>query len=210
MFETCYEMSVIRFRGDLCTDYGLRLRNVNDSSFVSCIVSSVGQNGGAGQAVYLGSATVGQNQRNIFSGCQLTSGLGYKGAPFVDAAMQIGFQETGTADYNQYINNKITNALNTAVVLVGANNTVRSNGGWITENSGTAAILNTTTSIVVNHGLAATPTDVQISPAENPTNAVTYWWVDTLTATQFTIHVNADPGASNMDFRWRAVVGAGN
>ncbi len=77
-------------------------------------------------------------------------------------------------------------------------------------NSGTATVADSTTSIVVNHGLATTPTRVQITPTNNPTNAVSFWWVDTLTPTQFTINVNADPGASGLDFDWRAVVGEGN
>lgn len=88
--------------------------------------------------------------------------------------------------------------------------TIRSTYGYVTENSGTATIANGNTSIVVTHGLATTPTRVQITPRENPTNAVSFWWVDTLTATQFTININADPGASGLDFDWRAVVGEGN
>ena len=86
----------------------------------------------------------------------------------------------------------------------------RNNIGWKTENSGTATVLNTTTSIVVAHELAATPTRIQITPRENPTNAVSFWWVDTVGTTNFTINVNADPGASNLDFDWRAQVGEGN
>lgn len=77
------------------------------------------------------------------------------------------------------------------------------------HNSGTAAVLNSNTSIVVSHGLITTPTRVQITPRENPTNAVAFWWVDTLTTTQFTINVNADPGASNLDFDWHAQIGEG-
>jgi len=96
------------------------------------------------------------------------------------------------------------------IVPTGTDEIVVMNRGYVTSNSGTATVLNTTTSIVVNHGLATTPTRVQITPTENPTNAVSFWWVDTLTATQFTIHVNADPGASNLDFDWRAVIGEGN
>ncbi|MDD5095176.1 MAG: right-handed parallel beta-helix repeat-containing protein [Dehalococcoidia bacterium] len=83
------------------------------------------------------------------------------------------------------------------------------NIGYVTSNSGTATVASGGTSIVVNHGLVTTPTRVQITPRENPTNAVSFWWVDTLTTTQFTIHVNADPGASNLDFDWRAVIGEG-
>lgn len=80
------------------------------------------------------------------------------------------------------------------------------NIGWVTENTGTATVANGTTSIAVNHGLSETPTRVIVTPAEDPTNPVTYWWVDTLGASQFTIHVDADPGASNLDFHWQAVV----
>ncbi len=76
-------------------------------------------------------------------------------------------------------------------------------------NSGSATVLNTTTSIVVAHGLPATPTRIQITPRENPTNAVSFWWVDTVGAANFTINVNADPGASNLDFDWHAQVGEG-
>jgi hypothetical protein len=79
-----------------------------------------------------------------------------------------------------------------------------------TAESGTATIASGSTSVVVNHGLATTPTRVLVTPRENPTNAVSFWWVDTLTTTQFTIHVNTDPGASNLDFDWRAVIGEGN
>jgi len=97
-----------------------------------------------------------------------------------------------------------------SVSNAGTANIIRNNRGYVTENSGTATVLNATTSIVVTHGLATTPTRVQITPRENPTNAVSFWWVDTLTTTQFTINVNANPGASNLDFDWRAVVGEGN
>jgi hypothetical protein len=94
--------------------------------------------------------------------------------------------------------------------IIGTGNKIYDNVGWITQNSGKATVSNTTTSIVVNHGLATTPTRVIITPRESPTNAVSFWWVDTLTAIQFTINVNADPGASNLDFDWRAVIGEGN
>lgn len=124
-------------------------------------------------------------------------------------------QETdASSDYNIIKDNIVSidggTGATPTVATVGAHTRVANNIGYVTENSGTATVANASTSIVVNHGLAATPTDIQISPAENPTNAVTYWWVDTLTASNFTINVNADPGASNLDFYWRAVVGAGN
>ena len=107
-------------------------------------------------------------------------------------------------DNNRVIGNKFSGITNN-----GTGNIIRSNIGYVTENSGTATVLNTATSVVVTHGLASTPTRVFITPKENPTNAVTYWWVDTLGATTFKINVNADPGASNLDFDWHAQVGEG-
>lgn len=86
---------------------------------------------------------------------------------------------------------------------------IRDNIGYVSENSGTGTLLNANTSVVINHGLATTPTSILITWAENPTNAIGDWWIDTLTTTQFTLN-GVDPGASNLDFYWRAVVGAGN
>lgn len=79
----------------------------------------------------------------------------------------------------------------------------------VVENSGTATILNATTSIVVPHGLAATPTRVYITRRNNPTNAVTFEWVDTAGAVNFTINCDADPGASGVIYDWRAYTGEG-
>ena len=74
--------------------------------------------------------------------------------------------------------------------------------------SGTATILSGNTSVVVTHGLTVTPTlaDISVVAGENPTNSVGLLWVDTITSTQFTIHCEADPGASNLDLGWRVVV----
>ncbi len=75
--------------------------------------------------------------------------------------------------------------------------------------TGTATVVNGQTHVHVNHGLSAIPTRVQITPRENPTNPVSFWWVDGLGIAEFIINVNADPGASGIDFDWRAIVGEG-
>lgn len=116
----------------------------------------------------------------------------------------VWFRATATGS-KLFYNNLAGGVLNDGGAIVGRGNT-----GYVTENSGTATVLNAATTVVVTHGLATTPTRVQITPRENPTNPVTFWWVDTLTTTQFTIRVNADPGASGLDFDWRAVLGEGN
>ncbi len=74
----------------------------------------------------------------------------------------------------------------------------------VSENKGTATLANGTTSIVVSHGLMATPViqDIYITPIE-AWGSMTEWYIDTITATQFTIHADADPG-QDVDFVWQA------
>ncbi|RLC68525.1 MAG: hypothetical protein DRI26_10025 [Chloroflexi bacterium] len=80
---------------------------------------------------------------------------------------------------------------------------IRRNPGYLTENSGTATLLNGTTSIAFTHGLASTPTVVTANPTTDLGSA-SYWWV-TYNSTHITIHVNADPG-KDVTFNWRAEV----
>jgi len=83
--------------------------------------------------------------------------------------------------------------------------TVKDNPGYITENSGIATLLNANTSIIVAHGCDGTPTVINISWRENPTNVIGDWWIDTIGAANFTLN-GVDPGASNLDFGWEAKV----
>lgn len=124
----------------------------------------------------------------------------YVGHGIRSVAGQVGtnyLQNTRLAGYQG-------NAIDIAAGAVEARN-VR---GYTTTNKGAATVVSATTSIAVTHGLAETPAagDCTATPTENPTNAVAFWWIDTYTATQFTINVNADPGASNLDFAWLCVI----
>ena len=115
-----------------------------------------------------------------------------------------GIEITAGSWMNLVTNNRLVS--NGGTNLVDAGTTViRSNPDWVTENSGTATLLNANTSIVVAHGCSATPTLITITWAENPTNAIADWWVDTIGATNFTLN-GVDPGASNLDFMWEAKV----
>jgi len=118
-----------------------------------------------------------------------------------------GIEETGTSDYNIIIGNNVS-VETIGIVKAGSHTIVRSNLGYVTENSGTATVASGQTSIVVNHGLATTPTRVQVTPTLL-SNAASFWVTDK-GATQFTIHVNADPGAGTATFDWRASIGEGN
>lgn len=116
----------------------------------------------------------------------------------------VGILETAGADWNLIKGNNVRNNT-TAITKVGANTKIDGNMGYVTENSGSATLLNANTTIAVAHGCDATPTVILITFAENPDNAIGDWWVDTVGATNFTFN-GVDPGASNLDFYWEAKV----
>jgi hypothetical protein len=68
------------------------------------------------------------------------------------------------------------------------------------RNSGTATLAAGSTRVTVNHGLAATPTKVLITPRANVAA-----WVENITATSFDIVV-ATPPASPVTFSWYAEI----
>jgi polygalacturonase len=84
----------------------------------------------------------------------------------------------------------------------------RQNLGYLTEASGTGTILSGATTATLTHGLSVTPAakDLVVNFTENPTNDPGNFWVSGISATQFVVNVRNDPGASNLDFTWRATV----
>jgi hypothetical protein len=97
------------------------------------------------------------------------------------------------------------NIVDKPIINFGATDKVNGNIGFVTENSGTATLLDGQNHVHVTHGLSYTPTaaDITITFTELPTNASTGWYVGDITATEFQLHQN-DPGASNLDFSWSA------
>lgn len=75
----------------------------------------------------------------------------------------------------------------------------------IDSNSGTATIVNGQDHVHVIHGLNYTPLAgyISVHPIE-PLGAATYWYVDTPGATEFIIHVDADP-TQDVDFAWNVI-----
>ena len=116
--------------------------------------------------------------------------------------------EPSVNNYNIQSNAFFSNGQN-AIYTTNASSTqiIRDNRGWVTENSGTANILNGTASVVVNHGLADVPTLVQVTAA-GVQDAGAYWFVApaSFTATQFTLSYSTTAGAQR-DFFWRATRG---
>jgi hypothetical protein len=118
-------------------------------------------------------------------------------------------ESSATGDPCMVMNNDFDGTPGTAILRAQKTGTlVRNNRGWVTENSGTGSIASGTTADTITHGLSVTPTvdDIAITLAEDPTNSPGAIWVDTLTSTQFNVNCENDPGASNLDFGWRAAV----
>ena len=110
-----------------------------------------------------------------------------------------------TCDYNTIIGNGITTWDTYAILVAGTHNIIHSNEGFVTENSGTATLLNGQNHVHVTHGLSYTPAakDINYVFTENPTNAITYQYIGNITSSEFLLFAN-DPGASNLDFSWLA------
>jgi len=113
-----------------------------------------------------------------------------------------GIREGTTANYNHITDNFVSNNAVGGISEQGTNTKVRDNFGHITENGGTATVTSGTASKVVDHGCDYTPNayDLSVHPIESLGSA-SFWWVDTITSTQFTVHTNANPG-QDVDFAW--------
>jgi parallel beta-helix repeat protein len=113
--------------------------------------------------------------------------------------------EDGTSSGTTLLDNKFDKTVTMGGATPGMR---RGNQGFVTEASGTGAIASGATTATVTHGLAVTPTvdDISITFGEQGTNDYGRFWIDNITSTQFQVNVSADPGASNLDFGWRAVV----
>jgi len=106
-------------------------------------------------------------------------------------------------DYIDVLYNKLLgNVSGPYIGFQNFNGRVEGNEGYVTENGGTATLPAASTSVVVNHGCDYTPDpeDIDMHPISSLGTA-SYWWVDTITSTQFTIHVDAAPGV-DVDFKW--------
>jgi len=92
-------------------------------------------------------------------------------------------------------------------IYIGVNNTkisISNNIGYVTENGGTATLLNGDTTVEVAHELSYTPTagDIMVTPIES-LGASGFWWVNGLNATHFIINLDQDP-TQDVDFAWSA------
>ncbi len=110
------------------------------------------------------------------------------------------YQGLSNADYNNITDNNVKSCPH-PMHIVGTHTIVKDNPGYITESTGTATITASTTSVVVNHGLVAAPTKYYAFPSANLGNC----WIDTVTATQMTIHCSTAP-ETDTTVSWSASV----
>jgi hypothetical protein len=112
-----------------------------------------------------------------------------------------GFTITGGSIQRNVLNGNSTAGLTRSGTLT--NMTIRYNLSYVTESNGTATVTSAATSVVVSHGLGVTPAlkDIVVTPTNNLGTATKYW-ISTPTSTQFTINVDAAPGATTATFVW--------
>lgn len=119
-------------------------------------------------------------------------------------------QQTGTALTNvRIIDNDLRGNTGAALSLQDqvSSRVVRGNIGYVTAANGAATITSAATSVAVTHGLSVTPdlADIRVTPTNNLGTATTFW-ISSPSSTQFTINVDADPGATTATFVWEAVI----
>lgn len=115
-----------------------------------------------------------------------------------------GIDESG--DYNTIVGNNVLGNTNALEVISpdGAHSIIKDNPGYTTESSGLCTISSGDNSVTVNHNMSIKPTIVTFGSRDNLTAAgVSNPYVDTFTATQFTLHVN-NTTTGAVSFWWKA------
>jgi len=112
------------------------------------------------------------------------------------------YEADANQDYNYIVGFKVLSAATAKYLLQGAHSKVMLDPFFITKNSGTATIPNGSSTVTVNHGLAAAPSVVKLTGTHSE---VKDCWVTNPTATQFTINAPAAVTADR-DVYWQAEV----
>ncbi|MDY6966101.1 MAG: right-handed parallel beta-helix repeat-containing protein [Halobacteriota archaeon] len=184
---------------------GMDIRGIKNSVISGNVIKNSGQTGDSnyddGISIHDGSYSVTASINNIITNNRIFDDQATK-------TQEVGIKTFENSDYNLIKNNNVDGNNGAGIEVAGSNTFVGFNIGYITENSGTGSITSGGTTDVITHGLSVTPTaeDISITLKENPTNTPGAIWVDTITSTQFTVNCENDPGASNLDFGWRAIV----
>lgn len=208
------------FNGNTVIDVlgvGINLNKCEDSSVVGNVVKNTGEIGisafaGKNVAVIgnqiLNTGTVAAKfsiQMNTTDGCTV---IGNNVDDDSGATGTRGIKLISALGPNTIADNHLQNLQNAdAIALVTSTAVIRGNTGTDEDTkSGTATIVNGTTSIAFNHGIGVmgptwTVDQVSVNPLSNLGSAAKFW-VSAISATQITISVDADPGA-DIDFAWQ-------
>lgn len=168
-------------------------------------VSAIGNGGGFSTAIVV-HAKNGDISGNVVQGNTIYNKRG-------DRTMVYGVMILADAgrinDKTYALGNTIANTTTKAVLVSGAgtksNYRIKNNPGYITENSGTISGYN---ALIVNHGLDATPTHVDVNAQSNTIYAA---GADSFTSTTFRLLLRDNtgtvvPSGSPVSCTWRAVV----
>lgn len=202
---------------------GLRIQNTKDTKVVGCTFD-----GTAGDSVFIAGnnclivgnvfTSPGDNGSAAASGVHLEFNTHYNvvSGNMLETATTNGKtrslireESTGGSGDNIITSNALVQNGTTTQGLLepagAATSIIRDNVGWKTDSAGTAVVANGTTSIVVNHGLSATPAlaNIVVTPTNN-LGAAAKFWISGAGATQFTINVDVDPGVGTATFAWSA------
>lgn len=105
---------------------------------------------------------------------------------------------------NQFIGN-VTGAV---YMIAPATNIkrARDNNGFVTQNYASSTITSGNTSVMISHGLSVTPnaSDIQIMATSGSTTDPGQIWISPITSTQFTLNCRINPGATGLNFIWKA------
>lgn len=135
-------------------------------------------------------------------GCTITNGWGFAGSQGYGIVINAGASTRYQIIGNSVVGNGLAGISDGATG--GPIRAIRDNAGFVTRSSGNATIVSGTTSLAVNHGLDVTPAgdDISICFITSSTNDPGNFWVSAVGATQFTMNVRNDPGASGLVFTW--------
>lgn len=112
--------------------------------------------------------------------------------------------ETGSADYNYFIDNILNSGYSGIIYKKGTHSVVKSNQGYITESSGSSTITAGSKYATVTHGLAITPTldQIMISWADNIGGRTV--WIDNIGGTTFRVNLSS-ADTVNHTFGWKVI-----
>lgn len=173
----------------------------NTTSGLDFFSGSASKNIGVQDCVFAGNGTainVGANHSFVrIQGCHIGPYAGF-------GANTNGIFFNGAfSDYNVTNNYIAGNGTNVTIGTPGSNVVFAANEGFVTANKGTTTITSGNTSVIVSHGLGVTPASSDILVTAIKTlGSASFFYVDTITSTQFTIHTNVNP-AANVDFAWQ-------